>query len=115
MKNGIYLIRPLSDGLNYYPELSEDNFQKALNISKVDEDTRARIIIVVNEKIRAVRIPGMMDWNNQDGIAPLTLADSLKAFEESKDELFTVEYEVLNHYMKLNAWKFDSSFNKGSR
>jgi len=104
MKNGIYLIRPLSDGLKYYPEVSEVSFKNALEVSQADEDTRARIIIVIDEKIKAVRIPGMMDWQNHSGIAPLTLADSLEAFKESDDKLFDVEYDILNHYVKLNGW-----------
>jgi len=106
MKNGIYLIRPLSDGLKYYSEVSEVNFQDALKVSQVDEDTRARIIIVIDEKIKAVRIPGMMDWQNHSGIAPLTLADSLEAFKETDDKFFDVEYELLRKYIKLNDWKF---------
>jgi len=99
MKDGIYLTRPLFDSLKYYAEVSEKSFSEALKLSELNEDTRARIIVVIDNKIKAVRIPGMLDWKNNSSVSALTLEASLAAFEERDDDEFKVEYSILDYYM----------------
>jgi hypothetical protein len=99
LKDGIYMTNTFAKSVMYLEELSEKNFQYALTVSESKDDTRARIIVVVDNKIRAVRIPGMLDWKNDDSVPALTLEASLAAFEEKDDDDFEVEYVILATYI----------------
>jgi hypothetical protein len=99
LKDGIYMTNTLAKSVMYLDELTEANFQYALTISESRDDSRARIIVVVDNKIRAVRIPGMLDWKNDNAVPPLTLEASLAAFEERDDDDFEVEYVILATYI----------------
>jgi hypothetical protein len=98
LQDGIYMTNTFSKSVMYLNEVTEVNFKKALKVSESNDDTRSRIIIVINNKIRAVRIPGMLDWKDDESVAPLTLKASIEAFEENSDDDFEVEYYILAAY-----------------